>query len=79
MFRTDTLCKLGSMILILGLVNLLFSCGSAQGPPALPDIDISQSPNGIVPMPDNVDEVFKIFDRYTKVMAPNGRPIHIVV
>ena len=78
MFRTDTLCKLGSMILILGLVNLLFSCGSAQGPPALPDIDISQSPNGIVPMPDNVDEVFKIFDRYTKVLTPNGNPIHIV-
>ena len=46
--------------------------------PVLPEVDISQSDNGIVSMPDNVDDVFKYFDRYTKIMAPNGKPIHIV-
>ena len=52
---------------------------AAQARPVLPDIDTSGSPNGIVPMPDDVPEVFKIFDRYTKVLAPNGKPIHIVI
>ena len=47
---------------------------------ALPiDIDISKSSNGIVMMPNNVDKIFKDFDRYTKINAPNGKPIHIVV
>ena len=31
-----------------------------------------------MPIPEHVDEVFKYFDRYTKVMAPNGKPIHMV-
>lgn len=43
------------------------------------NIDISGSANGIVPIPKNVDPVFKVFDRYTKIVAQNGRPIHIVV
>jgi len=46
--------------------------------PTLPDIDISGSENGVVPLPDNVDLAFKIFSKYTKVVAPNGKPIHIV-
>ena len=64
-----------SLILIFGLIFLNSACDSDQGPPAFPDIDISQSTHGIVPMPDTVDDVFKIFDRYTKVMAPNGKAI----
>jgi len=66
------------ILLIFGLVFFSPFYSSAQDSPELPNIDISMSPNGIVPMPDNVDDVFKIFDRYTKVMAPNGKPIHIV-
>ncbi len=31
-----------------------------------------------MPIPEHVDEVFKYFDRYTKVMAPNGKPTHMV-
>lgn len=54
--------------------------GIAQKLRTLPDdIDISGSPTGIVPMPKNVDPIFKDFDRYTKIIAPNGKPIHIVV
>lgn len=46
---------------------------------SLPDIDISRSPNGIVPLPENVPQVFKdVFVRYTKIYAPNGKPIHIL-
>ncbi len=30
-------------------------------------------------MPDNAHEVFNVFDRYTKVITPNGRAIHIVI
>ena len=52
---------------------------AAQDRPVLPEIDTSGSPNGIVVMPETVPDVFKIFDRYTKVLAPNGKPIHIVI
>jgi Ca2+-binding RTX toxin-like protein len=45
----------------------------------LPEIDISGSPNGIVPFPDTVPAVFTdVFVKYTKVTAPNGRPIHLL-
>ena len=45
----------------------------------LPYIDISTSPNGIVLLPDNVPQVFRdAFVRYTKVVAPNSKPIHIL-
>ena len=68
--------------LFLVLVLFLMSCdqgASTRRAPVLPDIDISGSENGIVPLPDDVDEVFKVFNRYTKVVAPNGKPIHIVI
>ena len=68
--------------LFLVLVLFLMSCdqgASTRPAPVLPDIDISGSENGIVPLPDDVDEVFKVFNRYTKVVAPNGKPIHIVI
>ena len=45
----------------------------------LPDIDISQSPNGIVRLPENVPQVIRdVFIKYTKIYAPNGKPIHIL-
>ncbi len=45
----------------------------------LPEIDISSSPDGIVQLPDDVPGVFKkYFVKYTKVVAPNGKPIHIL-
>lgn len=62
------------LALIAGLVLKV-----ALSDPVLPDIDTSGSANEIVPMPDDADAVFKVFDRYTKVMAPNGKPIHIAV
>ena len=53
---------------------------AAEGTLNLPaDVDVSGSPTGIVAMPAGVDQVFSVFDRYTKVLAPNGKPIHIVV
>ena len=62
------------------LIFSLPAAGLAQTPAVLPDdIDISVSPDGIVPMPDNVPEVFKYFDRYTKVHTPSGKPIHLVI
>ena len=45
----------------------------------LPEIDISSSPNGIVPLPENVPSIFSdVFMKYTKVIAPNGKPIHFL-
>ena len=63
------------------IVFLVIPCSSKNNNfKALPiDIDISKSSNGIVMMPNNVDKIFKDFDRYTKINAPNGKPIHIVV
>ena len=43
------------------------------------DINISRSSNGIVNLPSNIDDIFKDFDRYTKIHAPNGKPIHIII
>ncbi|HIG12097.1 MAG: hypothetical protein ABGY71_12910 [bacterium] len=57
---------------------LLSSSARAQ---TLPDnIDISASPNGIVVLPTSVSPVFRnVFDRYTKVVAPNGQAIHFLL
>ena len=59
---------------------LLGSCTKEKaGRVTLPEIDISASPDGIVPLPDDVPGVFKkYFVKYTKVVAPNGKPIHIL-
>lgn len=63
-------------------LTLLVSCTkrAEQGSRAtLPEIDISGSPDGIVPLPENVPAVFrKYFVKYTKIMAPNGKPIHFL-
>ncbi len=75
--------------LIFGLC-VFVSCGKQNREPkegeaaqvervTLPDIDISQSPNGIVPLPENVPQVIRdVFVKYTKIYAPNGKPIHIL-
>ena len=50
-----------------------------RGEDPIPDIDISESPTGIVPLPKGIDSrIHKWFDRYTKIEAPNGKPIHIL-
>jgi hypothetical protein len=62
------------------LVSLIFTLpiGNTQVV-TLPNIDISGSPNGIVPLPENVPSAFTdIFSKYTKIIAPNGRPIHFL-
>lgn len=42
-------------------------------------IDTSTAADGIVPLPETVDaEIRRWFGRYTKVVAPNGKPIHIL-
>ncbi len=52
---------------------------AGQGGETLPAIDISGSPNGIVLLPEDVPQVFRdVFVRYTKVVAPSGKPIHIL-
>jgi hypothetical protein len=45
----------------------------------LPEIDISGSENGSVPLPKTVPSVFaEVFVKYTKIVAPNGKPIHLL-
>ncbi|MEE9602923.1 MAG: hypothetical protein V3V75_06435 [Thermoguttaceae bacterium] len=46
----------------------------------LPDIDTSGSPNGIVPFPPDTPAVFTdVFSKYTKLIAPGGKPIHFLI
>ena len=46
---------------------------------SLPDIDISGSPNSIVPLPVVVPSIFTdVFVKYTKIVAPNGRPVQLL-
>ena len=57
------------------------SCGenNAFHNTMFPDIDISTGTDGIVPLPDNVPPVFAdTFSKYSKVLAPNGKPIHML-
>lgn len=59
--------------IILGFFYLI---GSSQ---SLPDnIDISGSPNGVVPFPSGQPAVFSSFVKYTKLQAPNGQAIHFM-
>lgn len=45
----------------------------------LPEIDISGSPSGIVRLTGLVPSVFTdVFAKYTKIIAPNGKPIHLL-
>jgi len=46
---------------------------------SLPEIDISGSPDGIVHLPDYVPATYRnVFVKYTKITAPNGKPIHFL-
>lgn len=65
--------------LILCLIIFLSCKKSDKELVTLPEIDISASPNGIVELPENVPSVFKdVFTKYTKIIAPNGKPIHML-
>ena len=46
----------------------------------LPDIDTSASQSGVVPLPSNGvnPSLLRVFDKYAKIVAPNGKPIHIL-
>ena len=71
--------RLPTAALMVAAVLGASSAPVGQRSVTLPDIDTSTSPNGIVLLPDDVPQVFRdVFVRYTKVVAPNGRPIHIL-
>ena len=58
---------------------LLNSCAE-RDLATLPEIDTSASPDGIVVLPEDVPQVFHdYFVKYTKIIAPNGKPIHFLV
>ena len=64
---------------LLALTLLIFPSGSKAQ--TLPDnIDISNSPNGIVPLPASVPATFSSngFVKYTKIQCPNGEAIHFI-
>lgn len=67
-----------SCLALLTLLSLSPRVQSAQKI-ALPEIDISESPNGIVAIPADAPAVFReVFAKYTKLIAPNGKPIHFL-
>ncbi|SMR81726.1 hypothetical protein SAMN04488030_2155 [Aliiroseovarius halocynthiae] len=44
------------------------------------DIDISTTQTGVVPFPKGTPAIYtNVFSKYTKVVAPNGKPIHILI
>lgn len=71
--------KIGIIILVLCLTIFLACRKSDEELFTLPDINITGSPNGIVELPEDVPSVFRdVFTKYTKIIAPNGKPIHIL-
>jgi hypothetical protein len=69
-----------SFIFFILILALLISCQKSEEEVfTLPEIDISGSPNGIVKLPEDAPSVFRdVFAKYTKIIAPNGKPIHIL-
>ena len=57
-------------------------CGASSSfaqAPTMPDIDTSGGADGIVEIPTTAPAVVTgLFSKYTKVVAPNGKPVHIV-
>jgi len=71
--------KLCVALLILGLMISLSCRKPTEELVTLPEIDVSASSNGIVELPEDVPSVFKdVFTKYTRIIAPNGKPIHIL-
>jgi len=67
------------VIIFLILVMFTVPIANAQVV-TLPDIDISGSPNGIVSLPEKTPSIFTtVFSKYTKIIAPNGKPIHFLI
>lgn len=66
--------------LILGIVLLLLGCKDQPTELIMPDnVNISITSNKVVPIPSDVDPILvSIFSRYSKIIAPNGKPIHIL-
>lgn len=65
--------------LIFGIMLLFVGCDDQPTEIIMPDnINISVTSNRVVPVPSYVDPILvSIFSRYTKIIAPNGKPIHI--
>jgi hypothetical protein len=79
----EVMMRQNNMIAYLVGTLFLLSCAVCDSGHAqvvtLPDIDISGSPDGIVPLPENTPSVFTdVFSKYTKIIAPNGKPIHFL-
>jgi hypothetical protein len=73
--------RLVSLCLRASMVSAACLLGASVQAQTLPDnIDISSSPNGVVALPSSVSSVFtNVFDRYTKIVAPNGQAIHLLI
>lgn len=75
--------RIGRALMVTLAIAVMIACA----PPAnevqvasLPEIDISSGHNGIVSVPDSAPAVFRDnFVKYTKTIAPNGKPIHFLV
>ena len=67
-------------VIILFISAIFISLNLNAQSVTLPDIDISISPDGIVPLPENTPSMFTdVFVKYTKIIAPNGKPIHFLI
>ena len=45
----------------------------------LANLSIDQSANGIILLPEQVPPIIRnVFNRYTRITAPNGKPIHLL-
>lgn len=61
-------------------LSLTLFAGQVSAQTLPDDIDITTTPNGVVALPSTVSPVFtNLFDRYTKIMAPNDQAIHFLL
>jgi hypothetical protein len=68
-----------AMLVLTLLAASFVACSSERALHVeVPEIDVTDSATGVVPLPPGVPEpLSNVFVRYTKVVAPNGKPIHV--
>lgn len=64
---------------LLAAMSLCGASSTLAQPQSMPEIDISGGADGIVEIPTSAPAVVTgLFSKYTKIVAPNGKPVHIV-
>ncbi len=79
MMKTRCVLAVGAFLMFMPGIFTYTQEKETRDVVTLPEIDISGSPNGIVTLHESVPSIFTdVFVKYTKIIAPNGKPVHLL-